>query len=88
MQIFPSLIPASSDLPSRAAGEELSSLPRDFVYEIALKRHHNARQSGDEVCDDLMRTFTFRPVSGRGGNRSLIPSIMLLLLRLSSHVNI
>ena len=28
-------------------------LPRDVVYEAALKRHHNARQSCDEDCDDL-----------------------------------
>ena len=55
-QLFPSLIAADSApsaFPSRSAGEELSSLSRDSVYEIALQRHHRARQMGDLPRDDM-----------------------------------
>ena len=54
-RLFPSLRAMGSVpsvVPSRSAGEELSSSSRAHVYELTLQRHHLARQIGDLPRDD------------------------------------
>ena len=81
--LFPSLHCADAPVPCDA-GEEPSSSHGDRVYEVALRRHFDARLIGEDAAENPNRYvenfneahFHFSSCFGLGGNRNRIRSII------------